>query len=604
MCGIIGYVGNKKVIDVLIQGLEALEYRGYDSAGVALLNNGEYKIIKSVGRIENLKKEVNKYEIENSNIGIAHTRWATHGEVNEINCHPHIVNDVILVHNGIIENYKDLKSMLEDKGYTFNTATDTEVACALIDYYYRDNNEMDSIKKAVKSIRGSFALLIMFKNDKENLYAVRKDSPLIVGLGEAENFIASSISAILGYTKKYFLIEENEIVIINDKDYKILLNNKEISKEIKTAEWNKEEAEKQGFEHYMLKEINDQIELLDKINSKYLNNYSFSDDLIDISKYERIDIVACGSAYYAGLIGEYLIDQTANEAGNIIVSSEVASEYRYKKHYYNKKSLVIVISQSGETADTLASLRMAKENGVDTLAIVNVPSSTIAREAKYVIPMLAGPEICVATTKGYFSQTQILSLLALKICEKNRVLSKRELKNIINESRSLKKYLQPVIKADIYEVIANEIFNKEDIYFIGRGIDSKIIMEASLKLKEISYIHSEAYQAGELKHGPIALIEKDTPLIALITSENLKEKMISNIVEAKTRGAYVIVVSTEDLEIDSSVYDYMIKIPKVNEFIEPLLAIVPFQLIAYFIAKKRGCDIDKPRNLAKSVTVE
>lgn len=604
MCGIVGYVGNKNVIDVLINGLEALEYRGYDSSGIALLSGEDYKVIKSVGKILNLKEAIKDKKFDKINMGIAHTRWATHGEVNEINCHPHTVNNVTLVHNGIIENYKELKTMLERKGYVFKSNTDTEVACALIDSFY-ENDPIEAIEKAIKEIRGSYAFLLMFKKDKENLYAVRKDSPLIVGIGKNENFVASSISALLKYTKKHFFLNENEIVKVNKKETLTYFEGNLIEKEIEYAEWNVEEAEKQGFDHYMIKEINDQIELLDKINSKYLNDLEFSDDVVDLSKYNRIDIVACGSAYYAGLVGKHLMEQhAACKDGKLFISSDVASEYRYKKRYYDNKTIVIVISQSGETADTLASLRMANKEGVDTLAIVNVPSSTIAREAKYVMPMLAGPEICVATTKGYFSQVQILSLLALKLSEAKKGITSQERKKIIKELRGLKDKLTSVINNKKYITIANKIFDRDDIYFIGRGLDANIIIEASLKLKEISYIHSEAFQSGELKHGPIALIDKKTPLFALVTDKSLKEKSVSNIVEAKTRGAYVTIITTNKIKIDKNAYNNIIAIPSVHDFNQALIAIIPFQLLAYYIAKARGCDIDKPRNLAKSVTVE
>ncbi len=537
-------------------------------------------------------------------MGIAHTRWATHGEVNEINCHPHKVNNVTLVHNGIIENYKELKTMLEGKGYSFKTNTDTEVACALIDSFYNED-PMKAIEEAKNQFGVSHASIHEIDKDKKDLYAVRKDSPLIVGIEEGENFVVSSIDAILKYTKKYFFINEDEIVKLNEDAIFTYNNGKLIDKEILYAQWSAEESKKQGYEHYMLKEINDQIDLIGKINEKYLVNLEFSDDVVDLSKYNHIDIVACGSAYYAGLVGKYLIEQhAAYKSKDLYISSEVASEYRYKNHYYDDKSLVIVISQSGETADTLASLRMANSNNVDTLAIVNVPSSTIAREVKFVMPMLAGPEICVATTKGYFSQVQILSLLALKLSEAKRAITIEERKEILGELRSLKEKLVNVINNDEYIKIANRTFNKDDVYFIGRGIDSNVILEASLKLKEISYIHSEAFQSGELKHGPIALINNGIPLFALVTDRNLSEKSISNIIEAKTRGAYVIVVTTAGISIDRNAYDNIIYIPATYDFNQPLLSIIPFQMMAYHIAKNRNCDIDKPRNLAKSVTVE
>lgn len=583
MCGIVGYIGFRKPKDVLIEGLKTLEYRGYDSAGIALKNDTSVQIIKEVGRIASLEEKVNKGKLINSHIGIAHTRWATHGGVTEVNAHPHTIGRVTLVHNGIIENAMELKEKLSSEGVTFNTETDTEVLTALIDYYY-DNDPVVAIEKAIKDVRGSYALAIVFK-DQDKLFAVRKDLPLIVGYGKDEYFVASDISAIINYTNRYSLLDENEIVVLDFDGIKIVKDGKEIKKEILVTELTAESKEKCGYEHYMLKEIMEEPIVLEKTLKPFIENF---DSVFDISDYEEIHIVACGSAMYAGMIGKSLIEENAN----IRVLCEVASEYRYKKVLYDRKTLVIVISQSGETADTIAAMRKAKENGALTLAIVNVKGSTIARESDRQIFIEAGPEIAVATTKAYILQVAIMALLACRVAGK---------KDIVNELKKLPRLLKEVIdRRDIYLEIAKKISNREDIFFIGRKIDYAISLEGSLKLKEVSYIHSEAYQAGELKHGTISLIDKGTPVFAIVTEEDIKEKTISNICEVKARGAMIIVVSNED----GFECDYLIKVPRVSEFLQPILVVPCLQLIAYEVAKIRGCDIDKPKNLAKSVTVE
>lgn len=583
MCGIVGYIGFREPKDVLIEGLKTLEYRGYDSAGIALKNDTSVQVIKEVGRISSLEEKINKEKLIDSHIGIAHTRWATHGGVTEVNAHPHTIGRVTLVHNGIIENAMELKEKLSSEGVTFNTETDTEVLTALIDYYY-DNDPIMAIERAINDVRGSYALAIIFK-DQDKLFAVRKDLPLIVGYGDKEYFVASDISAIINYTNRYSLLDENEIVTLDFNGISVVKDDKEIKKEVLVTELTAESKEKCGYEHYMLKEIMEEPVVLEKTLKPFIDNF---DNIFDVSGYEEIHIVACGSAMYAGMIGKSLLEENSN----IRVLCEVASEYRYKKILYDRKTLVVVISQSGETADTIAAMRKAKENGALTLAIVNVKGSTIARESDRQIFIEAGPEIAVATTKAYILQVAIMALLACRVAGK---------KDIVNELKKLPRLLKEVIdRRDIYLEIAKKISNREDIFFIGRKIDYAISLEGSLKLKEVSYIHSEAYQAGELKHGTISLIDKGTPVFAIVTEDDIKEKTISNICEVKARGAMIIVVSNED----GFECDYLIKVPRVSEFLQPILVVPCLQLIAYEVAKIRGCDIDKPKNLAKSVTVE
>lgn len=583
MCGIVGYIGFREPKDVLVEGLKTLEYRGYDSAGIALKNDTSVQVIKEVGRISSLEEKINKEKLIDSHIGIAHTRWATHGGVTENNAHPHTVGRVTLVHNGIIENATELKKKLSGEGVLFKTETDTEVLTALIDYYY-DNDPIMAIERAINDVRGSYALAIIFK-DQDKLFAVRKDLPLIVGYGDKEYFVASDISAIINYTNRYSLLEENEIVTLDFNGISVVKDDKEIKKEVLVTELTAESKEKCGYEHYMLKEIMEEPVVLEKTLKPFIDNF---DNIFDVSGYEEIHIVACGSAMYAGMIGKSLIEENAN----IRVLCEVASEYRYKKVLYDRKTLVIVISQSGETADTIAAMRKAKENGALTLAIVNVKGSTIARESDRQIFIEAGPEIAVATTKAYILQVAVMALLACRVAGK---------KDIVDELKRLPRLLKEVVdKRDTYLEIAKKISDREDIFFIGRKIDYAISLEGSLKLKEVSYIHSEAYQAGELKHGTISLIDKGTPVFAIVTEDDIREKTISNICEVKARGAMIIVVSNEE-GFES---DYLIKVPRVSEFLQPILVVPCLQLIAYEVAKIRGCDIDKPKNLAKSVTVE
>lgn len=590
MCGIIGYIGKESPIEILINGLKSLEYRGYDSAGIALKDKDEIEVIKSVGKIVNLEEKIKCKELISNHLGIAHTRWATHGKPTENNAHPHIVGKVTLVHNGIIENAEELREKLKKEGISFNSETDTEVVAALINKYY-ENNPVEAINKALNEVKGSYALGILFQGS-DFLYAVIKDSPLIVGLGEDENFIASDIAAIIDYTNKYFLLEENEIAEIAKDKVKITKNGKEIEKQIQTTNIKRDDKDKCGYDHYMLKEIMEEPVVLEKTFKPYLENL---EKLPDLTKYEEIHIVACGSAMYAGMIGKTLLEEYAN----IKVEIDVASEYRYKNVIYDRKTLVILISQSGETADTIAAMRKAKENNVKTLAIVNVKTSTIARESDNQIFIEAGPEIAVATTKAYILQVGIMALLAYKTALTKGLVKEND--KVLEEAEKLPRLIKEVLnRRDEYKKVAKEIYNKEDIFFIGRKIDYATSQEGSLKLKEVSYIHSEAYQAGELKHGTISLIEEGMPVFSIITDDSIKEKTISNIEEVKSRGAKAIIISNEPWENQK----IQIVVPKISPYFQPILIVPTLQLIAYETAKLRGCDIDKPKNLAKSVTVE
>ena len=586
MCGIVGYKGNNNnAIKVVIEGLENLEYRGYDSAGIAYLKDKKIIIEKEAGRIKNLKNKLNLKD--KSNLAIGHTRWATHGNPTKTNAHPHQVGKITMVHNGIIENYLTLKEELIKNNYTFKSDTDTEIACAYLDYLYKQEKDiLKSLQSLQKAIKGSYAFGIICEDDKDHLYALRSSSPLIIALGKNENYIASDVPAILKYTNKYIILENYEIAKISSNNITIYNKNlQEVNKTINTYEGTYESSIKGDYEHFMLKEINEEPDTFEKTINNCLEN-NFKD--IDLKKYTNIHIVACGSAYHAGLVGKNLIEKYAN----IKVYTQVASEYRYEKTFYYKNTLVILISQSGETADTLAALRKAKDNNIDTLSIVNVFSSSIARESKYVIYTKAGCEIAVATTKAYLAQLTVLIALTLSLTDKQ--INKEEITNLKNEITNL-------IKKD-YKTIANKIYKAKNIFFIGRGIDYALCMEGSLKLKEISYINSVAYQAGELKHGTISLIEENTPVIAILTEEDLIEKTISNIKEVKARGAHTIIITNKDIQGDF--YDEKIIIPKTNELFQQLLTIIPLQLIAYEVAKLNNCDIDKPKNLAKSVTVE
>lgn len=590
MCGIIGYIGEKNPVEVLINGLKCLEYRGYDSAGIALKEKEEIEVIKSIGKIVNLEEKIKNQELIPSHLGIAHTRWATHGKPTEANAHPHTVGKVTLVHNGIIENAEELREKLKKERLTFHSETDTEVVAALINKYY-ENDPIEAINKALDEVKGSYALGILFQ-ESEDLYAVRKDSPLIIGIGKNENFIASDIAAIIDYTNKYLLLEEREIAHITKDKVTITKDGKIVEKEVQTTNLERDAKDKNGYEHYMLKEIMEEPVVLEKTFKPYLENL---DKLPDLTKYEEIHIVACGSAMYAGMIGKTLLEEYANTK----VEIDVASEYRYKNIIYDRKTLVILISQSGETADTIAAMRKAKENNVDTLAIVNVKTSTIARESDEKIFIEAGPEIAVATTKAYILQVGIMALLAYKTALTKGLVKENE--KVLQEAEKLPRLIKEVLdRRDEYKKIAKEIYNKEDIFFIGRKIDYATSMEGSLKLKEVSYIHSEAYQAGELKHGTISLIEEGMPVFAIVTDDAIKDKTVSNIEEVKSRGAKTIIISNEKWENQK----LQIVVQKISPYFQPILIVPTLQLIAYEIAKLRGCDIDKPKNLAKSVTVE
>lgn len=595
MCGIIGYIGKSNSVPILLEGLKNLEYRGYDSAGISIVENNKLKIIKEKGKVNKLENSINKNIY--SNIGIGHTRWATHGKSNKTNAHPHHFGNITIVHNGIIENYLELKNKLEKSNYKFISETDTEVACAYINYIY--NKEKDILKtlnKCTKDFKGSYAICIIIDNDYNNLYVIKNESPLIIGLSTGENFVASDVPAIINHTKKYILLDDLEYAKINSKKIEVYKNEELQKKSIKEFKHNISNISKNKFDHYMLKEINDQPFVIDHLISEYFKNGKLAKDkLPDLSKYNKIYIVGCGSAYHAGLVGKYLIEKY----GNTEVFVELASEFRYKKLFLDKNSLVIAISQSGETADTLASIKIAKHLKAQTLSIVNVYESSIARLTDNVIYTEAGTEIAVATTKGYISQVFILSLLALKLALNKRIINQ---KDIINNYKNISKEMKKLIKKD-YKDIAIDLYKKDCIFFIGRNIDYALSLEGSLKLKEISYIHAECYAAGELKHGTISLIEKDTPVISLITNDNIADKTISNVKEVISRGAYAIIICKDSIKLNKC-FEKKITIPSTIDLLQPILNIIPLQLIAYETAKLKKCDIDKPRNLAKSVTVE
>lgn len=591
MCGIIGYIGKKQPVNFLLEGLKKLEYRGYDSSGIAIKENENIQIIRSIGRIKDLENKTKNTKLLNGNIGIAHTRWATHGEPTEENAHPHQVGNVTLVHNGIIENAEELREKLITDGVKFKSETDTEVACAVINKYY-EKDPIAAITKALKELKGSYAFGIIFK-DSNKLYAVRKDSPLIIGIGEDENYIASDIAAIINYTNKYILLEDNEIVEITAQEIKTYKDGVEIKKDIQAANITAEEADKGSYKHYMLKEIMEEPIVLARTLNRYINNM---ESVFDVSKYEEIHIVACGSAMYAGMIGKSLLEEKAN----IKCLVECASEYRYKKVIYDRKTLVILVSQSGETADTVAAMRKAHEENIDTLAIVNVKTSTMAREAKHVMFIEAGPEIAVATTKAYLLQVAVFSLIALKAA--NLLGLEKKYNDILKEAENLPKLLKKVLEdKEEFKSISKEIYQNKDVFYIGRGIDYAMCLEGSLKLKEVSYTHSDAYQAGELKHGTISLIEEDVPVFAIITDDRIKDKTESNVIEVDSRKAKVFTITNDDT-IKNHHKKYVV--PKTSYYLQAILTVPPLQLVGYYVGDLKKLDIDKPRNLAKSVTVE
>ena len=591
MCGIIGYIGKKQPVNFLLEGLKKLEYRGYDSSGIAIKENENIQIIRSIGRIKDLENKTKNTKLLNGNIGIAHTRWATHGEPTEENAHPHQVGNVTLVHNGIIENAEEVRENLITDGVKFKSETDTEVACAVINKYYK-KDPIAAITKALKELKGSYAFGIIFK-DNDKLYAVRKDSPLIIGIGEEENYIASDIAAIINFTNKYILLEDNEIVEITAQEIKTYKDGVEIKKDIQAANITAEEADKGSYKHYMLKEIMEEPIVLARTLNRYINNM---ESVFDVSKYEEIHIVACGSAMYAGMIGKSLLEEKAN----IKCLVECASEYRYKKVIYDRKTLVILVSQSGETADTVAAMRKAHEENIDTLAIVNVKTSTIAREAKHVMLIEAGPEIAVATTKAYLLQVAVFSLIALKAA--NLLGLEKNYNDILKEAENLPKLLKKVLEdKEEFKSISKEIYQNKDVFYIGRGIDYAMCLEGSLKLKEVSYTHSDAYQAGELKHGTISLIEEDVPVFAIITDDRIKDKTESNVIEVDSRKAKVFTITNDDT-IKNHHKKYVV--PKTSYYLQAILTVPPLQLVVYYVGDLKKLDIDKPRNLAKSVTVE
>ena len=590
MCGIVGYIGKEKCIEKIISGLESLEYRGYDSAGIAYQIDGHIEIKKEQGRIENLKEKLHLEE--ESFIGIGHTRWATHGKPCQKNSHPHHVGNITIVHNGIIENYEEIKKELH---YESISETDSEVLAALINQMYQERHDMLSVLNILKEkVVGSYALGILVEGE-EKIYAIRKDSPLIIGRSSTGNFIASDVPAILNFTKDYQLLLNYEYAVIDAEKVTIYKDGEKVDREILKFEGEKEAAMKNGYAHFMLKEIYEQPRvIMDTINS-YLHD-DFMNKMEFFKKVDAIDIVGCGSAYHVGLVGASLI----RKYGDIPVQSYVASEYRYTKQYYQKNHLLIVISQSGETADTLAVLRNAKENGIQTLAIVNVVGSSISREADQVFYIKAGVEVAVATTKAYTCQLALLSLIACYLGIKNNLLNQDDLSFYEELDSQIETLLEDVRP---YQHIADLLIKKNDIFYLGRKVDYALCMEASLKLKEVSYLHSEAYAAGELKHGTISLIEEGTPVISLITEEDVLLKTLSNVKEVVSRGALSILITNQEI-LDIGLYQEIIKIPKTSDLISGILTMVVCQLIAYYVALNKGCDVDKPRNLAKSVTVE
>lgn len=608
MCGIVGYIGDDKATPILLNGLEKLEYRGYDSAGVAVYQNHSVEVVKSKGRLKNLCDILNSDNHMTGTLGIGHTRWATHGEPSDINSHPHCSENgsFAVVHNGIIENYLYLRDYLMNKGKRFASETDTEVVAQLLEYYY-NGNILDTIIKVLSKIEGAYALGIICKDDPDTLYAVRKDSPLIIGLGKGENFIASDIPAIIDKTRDIYRLNDNEIAVIKRDNVTVYNEAKEIiTKNRIHIDWDITAAEKEGYEHFMLKEIMEQPKAVhNTISPRLVNGKIVLDELKltkeDLQKLKKIVIVACGSAYHVGVVAKYAIEKTVR----IPVEIDIASEFRYRDPIIDENVLVLVISQSGETADTLAALREAKKLGARVLSIVNVVGSSIANESDDVLYTWAGPEISVATTKAYSTQLCVVYLLVLYMADLLGTISNQEYQNYVADLEALPSLIEKTISdTKQIQAVAAKYHECENIFFIGRNIDYALSLEGSLKLKEISYIHSEAYAAGELKHGSISLIEDGTLVVSLATYEALFDKMMSNIKEVKARGATVLSLTTEDKTIIESETDEVFYIPNINSMMAPSLAVLPLQLFAYYVADNRGCDIDKPRNLAKSVTVE
>ena len=604
MCGIVGYIGTKKAVPVLIKGLLSLEYRGYDSSGICVLENNNLEVVKDKGRVKNLEENPSLNTL-NGNIGIAHTRWATHGIPSKENAHPHLDNSktFAVVHNGIIENYTDLRKFLENKGYTLISQTDTEVIPNLISYYYYlEKDVLKAVSLTIKDLKGSYAIEVISPLLKDKVIVARKDSPLVIGIGNGENFIASDIPAVLNYTNKFYFLDDLEISVISKDSIEFYdINLTKVEKDIKDIEWDCASSEKNGFEDYMLKEIYEQpTSIMETIGSRLKpNEKCYFDDLaINLKDINRIYIVACGTAMHAGIAAKYAFEHFCK----IPVEVDMASEFRYRNPLIDKHTLCIFISQSGETADTIAALKLAKSLGSKTLAVVNVIGSSITRVADYTIYTHAGPEIAVASTKAYTAQVVLLNILAVYFAEALGYSSK-ELEDFKMEILELPDKVKIILEdTSKIQEFAKEVYSQRDMFFIGRNTDYAVSMEASLKLKEISYIHSEAYAAGELKHGPIALIENGVTVIGIATNHNLVEKTISNLEEVITRGANVMIVSNEELPNINSKLN--IEVPKCNPMLSPILSVIPLQLFSYYIAKNKGLDVDKPRNLAKSVTVE
>ena len=608
MCGIVGYIGKEDAVSVLLSGLAKLEYRGYDSAGISIYREG-IQTIKSKGRLAVLADKIKEEKFTSSYMGIGHTRWATHGAPNDCNSHPHNSQNgkISVVHNGIIENYMELKGFLESEGYNFLSETDTEVVAQLFEHLY-NGNPIETLSKVIQKIRGAYALGIICQDQPDKLFAVRKDSPLLVGLKENGNFIASDIPALLEYTREYYLLDDNEIAVLTRDNVELFdLDGKKIKKDIFHVTWDIDAAEKGGYDYFMMKEIMEQPEALRKtISPRLTKEGEIELDLKSITQEEiknckRIHIVACGSAYHAGIVGRYVMEEVAR----IPVEVDIASEFRYRNPILQKEELCIIVSQSGETADTLAALREAKRQGLKVLSIVNVVGSSIARESDDVLYTWAGPEIAVATTKGYTTQLSMMYLIGLYFAKVRGTVSQTLLNECISELRQLPEKTGKILEQDkIIETLAKKYAHSEDVFILGRGSDYGAAMEASLKLKEISYIHSEAYAAGELKHGTISLIEEGTLVIAIATQERLFEKLVSNTKEVKARGARVIAIAIEGNVQIEDVADEVIYLPKANSLFTASYNVLPMQLFGYYTAVARDCDVDKPRNLAKSVTVE
>lgn len=609
MCGIVGYIGDRQAVPVLMEGLKKLEYRGYDSAGVAVYENGNIQIRKYRGRLSILEEHLKKETLKGS-LGIGHTRWATHGEPSDINSHPHsnCSGDIVVVHNGIIENYMSIKKMLMEQGYVFKSETDTEVLAHYLDFFYKDDL-IEAVRKVLEKIRGSYAFAVISRKEPDKIVCVRKENPLVVGIGKGENFIASDIPAILNHTRNIYLLNENELAVIEkDKISFYDENGKTVGKEVYEVKWDVAAAERGGFEHFMIKEIHEQPKAIkDTMTSRVLPDSADIklDDIKltkeELQRFNKIYMVACGTAYHACMVGKYVIEKLAR----IPTEVEIASEFRYRDPIVDEKTLTIIVSQSGETLDTLAALKEAKKKGSRILSIVNVVGSSIARESHDVFYTWAGPEIAVASTKAYSTQLIALYIIALYMAKLRGTLKDEEITAIKDEMEKLPELVEKALKCkSTIQKFATKNCNARDIFYLGRGIDYAVALEGSLKLKEISYIHSEAYAAGELKHGTIALIEKGTIVLAVLTQDELYEKMVSNVKEVKARGAFVFAIAKEGSTEIESVADYTLYIPKVSDILAPVVAVTPLQLLAYYMAVEKGCDVDKPRNLAKSVTVE